>query len=130
METKQYQQRQLGLSFSLKRGRSLVYWATIKALNHPQYIRFLYNSRDHKVAIQIATPIDKEALKVPAVPDPQYEISSKAFLRVLYKNCHWDENKTYRSYGHLFPDEQVVEFELSSAEVIRDDEFRDPDMQG
>ena len=123
------QEKKLGLSFSLKRGRSLIYWATIRSLENPKFIRFLFNSRDHKVAIQTATPIDKEAMKVPAVQDTQYEINSKAFLRVLYKNCHWDENKTYRVYGTYYPEAQVVEYLLEEATVIQDEEFRDPDIQ-
>jgi hypothetical protein len=123
------QERRLGLSFSLKRGRSLIYWATIRSLKNPKFIRFLFNSRDHKVAIQVATPIDKEALKVPAFQEvQQYEIASKAFLRVLYKNCHWDESKTYRVYGTNYGNEQVVEFRLEEATIIRDEEFRDPEI--
>lgn len=124
------QERRLGLSFSLKRGRSLIYWATIRSLKNPKFSRFLFNSRDHKVAIQVATPIDKEAMKVPAFQEvQQYEIASKAFLRVLYKNCHWDESKTYRVYGTNYGNEQVVEFRLEEATIIRDEEFRDPEMR-
>jgi hypothetical protein len=82
------------------------------------------------VAIQVATPIDKEALKVPAFREvQQYEIASKAFLRVLYKNCHWDESRTYRVYGTNYGNEQVVEFRLEEATIIRDEEFRDPEIR-
>lgn len=119
----------LGLSFSLKRRRSLVYWGTIRSLNNPQYIRFLFNSKDHKVAIQVATPIDREAIKVPAVQDSQFDVTSKAFLRVLYKNCQWDETKNYRAYGVHYPDAQVVEFDLNGAEIIQDEEFVDPEVE-
>jgi hypothetical protein len=39
-----------------------------------------------------------------------------------------DESKNYRIYGTNYGDEQVVEFLLDEAIIIRDEEFRDPEI--
>ena len=38
-------------------------------------------------------------------------------------------SKTYRVYGTNYGNEQVVEFRLEEATIIRDEEFRDPEIR-
>ena len=121
--------KKLGLSFSIRRGRLLIYYATIRALGNPDYIRFLFNSRDKKIAIQCCDPIDRDSFRVNKYQEGmkyQFEITSSPFLSVIYKTCHWDADQTYLCYGKEYPENRLVEYKLEDATVIAADQFVDP----
>ena len=44
--------RKNGLSFSFKKGRTIIYRATIRELGKPEYVRFLLNKKNKTVAVQ------------------------------------------------------------------------------
>lgn len=120
----------LGLSLSLKRGRLLVHYATIKALGCPGYIRFLYNSRKKRIAIQICEEIDREAIRVLEKIEGeryQFDISSSPLLSVIYKHCGWATDQTFSVMGTFHEKYHLVEYDLLSAKVISSDQFYDPD---
>ena len=123
----------LGLSLSLKRGRLLVHYATIKALGCPGYIRFLYNSRKKRIAIQICEEIDREAIRVPEKIEGeryQFDISSSPLLSVIYKHCGWATDQTFSVMGTFHEKYHLVEYDLLSAKVISSDQFYDPEGKG
>ena len=62
MEEKTRPDKRLGLSFSFQRGRLLIYYASIRELQEPEYIRFLFNSREKRLAIQVCEQIDRDPL--------------------------------------------------------------------
>ncbi len=73
----------LGLSFNIRRGRMLIYHSTIRAMGEPEYIRFLFNNRDKKIAVQRCEAIDRDSFRVPkVVPGErfQFDITSSPFL--------------------------------------------------
>lgn len=114
------------LSFSLKRRRVLIHRSTLKALEHPQNIRFLMNKKKCRVAVQSCEAIDRDNFIVPDLkPSETYEITSISFLKVIYSLAGWDEDKTYRVEGSFYGENHLVEFLLKSAEVITDDDFVD-----
>ena len=120
----------LGLSFSIRRGRLLIYHSVIRALGEPEQIRFLLNSRERHIAVQSCEPIDQHSFRVPKVQDGerfQFDISSSPLLSVLYKQCGWDADKTYLVYGREFQKNHLVDFDLNTAEVISPDDFVDPE---
>lgn len=124
-------ENRVGLSFSLKRGRLLVYHATIKALGEPDYIRFLVNSKKHHLAVQCCEEIDGNNFRVLAAePGEEYkfEISSIQFLSIIYKTCNWDQDRTYMVYGELHPKHRLVDFNLDTAREISPDQFIDPEI--
>ncbi len=118
-----------GISFSIKRGRTLIYRATLHELGDPEYIRFLFNAKEHKLAVQSCEGIDKEAIKIPNDLEPhnQFEVSSVGLLRIIYRNNQWDFEKTFNISGYSFPKNHLIEYRLSDAAQIRDEEFIDPD---
>ncbi len=77
------------ISFSKRRGRTLIYHTVIRLLDEPKYIRFLFNSKDKKIAIQACEAIDRDSFKVPeyGLTDKkiQFDISSVSFLNIIYK---------------------------------------------
>ena len=119
-----------GLSFSLRRGRLLVYHATIKMLGEPNYIRFLLNAKENKLAVQCCEEIDGNNFRVPDYSVGSkyiFEISSVTFLSLIYKNCKWDDTKTYACYGTYHPKYRLVDFDLAQAREIRPEQFVDPE---
>ena len=119
-----------GVSFSIRRGRLLVYHATIKALDNPSYIRFLVNSNEQHLAVQCCEEIDGNHFRVPVPKEGEkyiFEISSVTFLSILYKMCKWDQAKTYMVYGEVHPKYRLVDFDLKNAREIRPDQFVDPE---
>lgn len=120
----------LGLSFSLNKGRLLIYHATIQELGSPSRIRFLHNVRDRKLAIQCCDPVDRDSFEVPEYEPGekyQFELYSAPFLTSIYRMCRWDKNETYRVYGISHPEYRLVEFYLDQAQQIRPEEFVDPE---
>jgi len=121
----------LGISFSLKRRRVLIYRSSLRNLGTPQNIRFLLNVKDKKIAVQACEAIDRDSFKVPNFEDGSkdpYEITSISFLNMIYKLAGWDQTQTYRIVGTPYPDKRLVEFFLLEAEVIQDEDFVDPDL--
>ena len=119
-----------GLSFSIKRGRLLIYQATIRQLGNPEYIRFLLNLKGLRIAIQSCEPIDRDAIRVPKLMEHgkfQFEVSSSPLLSVIYKACRWEYDQTYLVFGRSYPRNHLVDYELASAVQISSEEFLDPE---
>ena len=120
----------LGMSFSITRGRLLIYHATIIELGNPDYIRFLYNDGMRRVAVQCCEKIDKEGFRVPKVVSGerfQFEISGSPFLSVIYKKCQWNIEQAYNVFGVSYPEHRLVEFRLDNARQIAASQFVDPE---
>ena len=123
-------EEKLGLSFNIRRGRVLVYHSTIRSIGEPEFIRFLFNSKIRHIAVQSCEPIDRHSFRVPVfVPGEKtsFEISSIPFLSVIYKRCHWDENKSYLVYGREYRKNRLVDFDLDTAREIAPEDFIDPE---
>ncbi len=120
----------LGLSFNIRRGRMLIYHSTIIEIGEPEFIRFLFNNRDKKIAVQSCEAIDRDSFRVPKViPGErfQFDITSSPFLSVVYKACHWSPDESYLVYGISHPEHHLVEFELKDAIQIAPEQFIDPE---
>jgi len=129
-ETAMNENKKLGMSFSIARGRLLIYHATIVELGNPGYIRFLYNDDKRRVAVQCCEKIDKEGFRVPKVAAGerfQFEISGSPFLSVIYKKCGWDIEQSYTVLGRYYPEYRLVEFKLDDAKTINTSQFMDPE---
>ena len=123
-------ENRLGMSFSIMRGRLLIYHATIRALGDPDYIRFLYNDGKKRVAIQCCEQIDRDGFRVPKVTEGErfsFVINSSPFLSVIYKKCGWDIEQTYNVLGTSYPEYRLVEFRLDDAKKIAPGQFVDPE---
>ena len=123
-------EKRLGLSFSFQRGRLLIYYATIRELQEPDYIRFLFNSREKHLAVQACEQIDRDGVRVPKKGQTekfQFEINSSPLLSVIYKACHWDFDKSYLVTGVSYHRNHLVDYDLKSADVIAQDQFVDPE---
>ena len=125
------QNNSAGLSLSTRRDRIIIHHATILALGEPEYIRFLINQRDRKVAVQCCEQIDRNHILVPEAEsgkEYRFEISSTCLISVVYKICGWDQGKTYVVYGKAHPKHRLVEFDLDTAQIIAADQFEEPEL--
>lgn len=121
----------IGISFSLRRGRVLIYRDTIRALGYPDYFRFLINKNACKIAMEVCKFGDDGFQIVPdfntEVGNNSYEISSLKLLQLVWSMCGWDLNGSYRVFGTIYEKQGVVDFDLSKAEKIFDSEYKDPE---
>ncbi len=112
-----------GISFSLRRGEILIHHSTIQALGNPCFIRFLLNREKGTLAIQRSDNQTIESFLVPSdgPGDWDFRIYSEPLLKILWQQCDWDQDKTYRCYGSLYSEYNIVEFDLQNAEIVMDD---------
>lgn len=125
-------ENRLGMSFSLTRGRLLVYHAAIVELGNPEYVRFLYNDGKKRIAVQCCEKIDKEGFRVPDLDVGerfQFEISSSPLLSVIYKKCGWEMDQTYNVTGVSYPEHRLIEYRLDDARQINSNQFIDPENE-
>ena len=119
----------IGISFSLERGRVLIHRSALRSIGMPSNIRFLLNTGAKKVAVQVCEAIDRDSFTVPNLEDTgSYEICSMNFINVLYRLAGWKKEKSYRIYGNVFAKNRLVEYDLSDATEITDEEFVDPEL--
>lgn len=117
------------ISFSSKNRRVLIHKSTLRALGMPQYIRFLLNKRRKCVAVQVCEAIDRDCFKVPELkPEDVYEISSVNFVKMVYTLGEWNINSSYRVCGEAFSEKRLVEFDLTEAVTITEEEFEDDEQ--
>lgn len=113
-----------GVSLCKKSRRIRIFHSTIKELDNPKYIRFLFNPKKKALVVQSCREKEPECFRVPKYYPENWEftIYSVSMLNIIWKVCDWDENKTYRSVGIHYPEHELVEFDLEQAEVLLYDE--------
>lgn len=108
-----------GLSFSLRCGKTLIYHATIKALGDPEYIRFLIDTKNKRMALQVCNKKLPESFKVPQCEQDKWDftVCGQAMLKIIWDCCGWDRDKTYRIEGNVIENHDLVEFDLRQATI-------------
>ena len=56
-------------------------------------------------------------------------ICSLVIQRILWEIGDWEMDRNYRIYGKHFPKNEIVEFCLEDAEIIPENDFRDPECE-
>ena len=110
-----------GVSLCKKSGRIRIFHSTIKELGNPKYIRFLFNPGKKALVVQSCKKKDPECFHVPKYNPENWEfaIHSIPMLRMIWRVCEWEEDKTYRSDGTLYVEHELVEFDLKQAVVVQ-----------
>ena len=109
------------LSFYLRTNRIQVFVSALKGIGGPSRICFLI-SRDGKSLLLM--PYEKRDLRSHSVPARVYQgngdfrISSYKLCHILAEEHHWDLNRSYRVRGKVYPEKQLVVFDLTSARVL------------
>ena len=68
---------------------------------------------------------EAECFRVPKYNPENWEfkISSVPMLRMIWKTCEWDTEKTYRLMGICHSEYNLVEFDMKQATVLTVEEF-------
>lgn len=108
-----------------KSGRIRIFHSTIVELENPQYIRFLLNLEKKALAIQSCRKNIPESFRVPQY-DPErwdFVVHSISVLRMIWRTCGWEDDKTYRMDGIYYAEHRLEEFDLNQAEIISFDKI-------
>ena len=91
----------------------------------PKYIRFLFNPEKRGLVVQACARKEAECFRVPKYNPENWEfkISSVPMLRMIWKTCEWDTEKTYRLTGICHSEYNLVEFDMKQAAVLTVEEF-------
>ena len=102
-----------------KIGRIRIFHSTIKELGNPKYIRFLFNPAKKSLVVQSCKNKEPESFRVPKYNPENWDftVHSSPMLKMIWKVCEWEENKTYRSDGRYYAEYNLVEFDLNQAEI-------------
>ena len=114
-----------GVSLCQKKGIIRIFRSTIKELGDPRYIRFLFNPEKRTLAVQSVSRKEAECFRVPKYNPENWEfkISSVPMLRMIWKTCEWDAEKTYRLTGICHSEYNLVEFDMKQATMLTVEEF-------
>ena len=111
----------LCISFCLKRQQVLIFRDVLRALGKPGCFRFLIDETTNRLAVQVCAFGDAGFHVTPDFEDKDtwwsYRICSQELLELIWEECDWDPDGTYRVSGVLCPDIHVVMFELNDAEM-------------
>ena len=118
---------ELYLSFSLKRQRVRIFRDVLRALGKPGCFCFLIDEDSNRLAMQVCAFGDGGFHITPDFSDKDsgwsYEISSAELLGLIWDQCNWDPESSYRVAGVLCPDIHVIIFELNNAEMFSGSEL-------
>lgn len=116
-----------GISFSLMWGRITIFKTTLKALEFPEYIHFMWNADRKKFAIEACGIDDPGGHRLSESKGREScDVKSLELLRFVFRGCEWKEKVTYRVAGKLNPAKKRVEFDLSEALEIVEGRLRSP----
>lgn len=107
----------LGITFSLSKGRISIFKRTLEAIRFPEYYHFLYNASERTLAIQACAIDDKGAHRLSVDLEKKYrcEVNCKSLVRFVYQTCGWEDKNSYRIIGVPRLEEQLIKFDLKSA---------------
>lgn len=109
------------ISFYLRGGTIHIHRSTIRALDNPQFVRFLISDDGTTLLVQSYYKKDFRSFRVPESTNDEIgrvQIHSKGLCGVFMKRFGWKEELSYRIPGKPFPTQGVAAFDLTRAEVI------------
>ena len=100
----------------MKKNRIRIHKATLHLLGDPDYIQFLVNPENLSLVIRCSVKADSLALHIRwnLIGGKQCcDFYSYFLLKSLRDvNCGWEENRSYRLYGHLHKKENLAMFSM------------------
>ena len=113
------------ISFDFKKYRIRIAKKTLHALDDPEYVLLLVNPVDRLIAIQKSDRADRRAHRISwsaTLRNGTFEIYSAALMDMLKLCSGWDENQSYRIFGTVNGNRDIVQFRIDSS-------FKYPGMQ-
>ncbi|MCF0238805.1 MAG: hypothetical protein HUK24_09405 [Sphaerochaetaceae bacterium] len=110
------------ISFYLSKCTFRLFKSALRQIGNPPYIRFLVSNKDMSIVMQAfdeKTQISfKISEKMLAKGNSQsLVVHSKRLCSILASVMGWDVTKNYRIKGRIYPSQQLVKFDLSTAVI-------------
>ena len=107
----------LGITFTLSKGRITIFKRTLEAIQFPEYYHFLFNTSENTFAIQACGMDDKGAHRLRVDFDKKFrcEVNCKSLVQFVYQTYGWEVNCSYRIIGVPRLEQQLISFDLKAA---------------
>lgn len=107
----------------MKKSRIRIHQSTLQLLGNPSYIQLLVNPTAKMIAVKRTIGSDHLSHRIPedSLQQQKYcELYSRNFLKALRNaSSHWKEKETYRIYGTLIEENQLVQFSMEDSIPIQ-----------
>ena len=105
----------LKLTLCLEEGSILFNKAVLETLDHPKQVQMLINEDRQMLLVQACTVEDREAIVIPALRLPQFEMSGHSLLRRIRRLVRWMDERPWVVYGTYIASHNAIVFDLNSA---------------
>lgn len=116
-----------GITFTVGDGCICLHQTTLNAIGRPDYFKILFDKNSNLIALQGCKEKDVGAVTIYYAnannPDSskRYErVYSKRVARMLYDECGWNPEYSYRIYGTEIESHQIALFSLEDAEILNE----------
>jgi len=112
----------LTISFSHSPASIRISIGILEFLNYPKYLRFLINKEKGQLLVQACSKEEKRAIKINYYA--KHTLSNGVYAcsllmsTVLFKECSWDINKTYRTKGIPIKSKNIIICNLNECEDV------------
>ena len=111
------QSRALTLTLCLAEESILLNQAVLDTLAHPRQVQMLINEERQMLLVQACTVDDREAIVVPTMAMPQFEMSGHSLLRRIRRLTGWTDDQPRTVYGTYIVSHNAIVFDLTTAEL-------------
>jgi len=113
------------ISVDIKRYRIRIHKNTLHLMGNPDYVLLLVNPEERSLAILRSTHKDSRAHHIIwslHTNDKCVELYSRLLVKSLLEisNC-WEENQTFRMYGHVLSNKGIAEFQIEESIIVKGD---------
>ncbi len=110
----------LGITFTMRKGRIQIFKKTLEKIQFPEYCHFLFNTVEKTIAIQACDMDDKGAHRLIVDTGKRFrcEVNCTNLVRFVYQTCGWDEKYSYRILGTPRLEEHLINYDLKLARKV------------
>lgn len=107
----------LGITFTLKKGRISIFKKTLEAIRFPEYCHFLFNTTERTFVIQACGMDDDGAHRLIVDTSKRFrcEVNCTNLVRFVFQTCGWETKNSYRILGTPRLEQQLIKFDLKLA---------------
>lgn len=106
----------LTLTLCLEEDSILLNQAVLDALQHPRQVQMLINEEKQMLLVQACTVEDREAIVIPSISLPQFEMSGHFLLKRIRRMISWMDERPWVVYGTYIATHNAIIFDLNSAQ--------------
>ena len=106
----------LKLTLCLEEGSILFNKAVLDTLEHPKQVQMLINEDRQMLLVQACTVEDREAIVIPPVTKPEFEMSGHSLLKRIRRLTGWVDDQPRTVFGTYIASHNAIVFDLMTAQ--------------